>query len=105
MIDHRTLGVWTAGGTALTRVDALVTCADEVLSTLGVTSTSTLAAISVADLMGLTLLISSAKEYTVAAKALLSDGAMFVKSTLRLAATVDTDVLIGTVDGRKAHSH
>lgn len=75
------------------------------LSTLGVTSTSTLTAIGVANLMGLTLLVSTAKEDTVTAETLLANSAMFVKGALRFAATIDTNVLIRTVDWRKAHSH
>lgn len=75
------------------------------LSALGVTSASTLTAIGVANLMGLTLFVSSAKEDTVTAKTLFADGAMFVKGALGFAATIDTDVLIRTVNGREAHSH
>lgn len=75
------------------------------LSTLGVTATSTLAAIGVADLMGLTLLVSSAEEDTVPTEALLANGAVLVEGALGLAATIDADVLLGTVNGGEAHSH
>ena len=72
---------------------------------LGIASAATLTSVGVANLMALALLVASAQQNAMTAEALFSNGAILIKATFCLAAAIDADMVIRTVNWRETHAH
>lgn len=104
MIDHTAVGVRSARGTALARVETLVACAHQMFGTLVVGATSTLALVHVAYLVVSALAVHTTLRDTVARGTLLADGTVLVGQALQFASSLNANMILAAVEGRQAHS-